>query len=72
MVQGAKTVQVSEGIDFDQLTPEQAAALRASIDRGEAQFLAGEGIAGEEVFAWMRSWGTDNELPVPRRKPRKA
>jgi hypothetical protein len=27
------------------------------------------GVPWEEVKAWMRSWGTQNELPVP--KPRK-
>ena len=26
----------------------------------------GDVIDGEEVFAWMRSWGTDNELDPPK------
>jgi predicted transcriptional regulator len=29
----------------------------------------GEAIPGEEIKAWIESWGTDNELPRP--KPRK-
>ena len=29
----------------------------------------GEAIPGEEVMAWVESWGTANELPPP--KPRK-
>lgn len=28
----------------------------------------GDVIDGEEVFAWMRSWGTDNELEPPKVK----
>jgi predicted transcriptional regulator len=53
------------------LTPEQDAALARSISRGEAQFQAGEGIDGEAVFTWMRSWGTENELPAPKRTTRR-
>jgi predicted transcriptional regulator len=30
----------------------------------------GEAILGEEVKAWIDSWGTDNELPRPQ--PRKV
>jgi len=56
----------------DDLTAEENAALVQSIARGEAQFAAGEGIPGEAVFAWMRSWGTENELPPPARKTRRA
>lgn len=29
----------------------------------------GEAVPGEEVMAWVESWGTENELPMP--KPRK-
>lgn len=29
----------------------------------------GEAVPGEEVMAWVNSWGTENELPAP--KPRK-
>lgn len=50
------------------LTPEQHKALMQSIARGEAQFKAGKAISGEEVSAWLRSWGTPNELPPPKSK----
>ncbi len=52
------------------LTPEQLAALRESVARGKAQYLAGEAIPGEAVFAWLRSLGSENELPPPTRKAR--
>ncbi len=48
------------------LTPTQRAALLQSIARGEEQYLAGEAIPGDEVLAWVRSWGTENELPPPQ------
>jgi predicted transcriptional regulator len=54
------------------LTPEQETALEQSIAHGEAQFQAGEGIDGEGVFTWMRSWRTDNELPAPTRTTHQA
>jgi predicted transcriptional regulator len=59
-------------VSADDLTAEENAALVQSIARGDAQFQAGEGIPGEAVFAWMRSWGTENELPPPARKRRRA
>jgi len=54
-------------ISDEPLTPDQSADLAPSIARGDAQFQAGEGIDGEAVFTWMRSWGTDSELPAPTR-----
>lgn len=27
---------------------------------------AGKGVPAEKVYEWMRSWGTDNELPRPK------
>ncbi len=59
-------------VDEAEFTPAQADALMRSPERGEQQFLAGEAIAGAEVFAWMRSWGTAQELPVPQWKPRQG
>lgn len=57
---------------IEPLTPERSAALAPSIARGDAQFQAGDGIDGEAVFTWMRSWGTDNELRAPTRTTRQA
>jgi len=31
----------------------------ASADRGE-------GVPHSKVLAWVQSWGTDNELPIPK------
>jgi predicted transcriptional regulator len=72
MVQRMKFAPPIAPAAADNLTAEQNAALVQSIARGEAQFQAGEGIPGEAVFAWMRSWGTENELPRPARKTRRA
>jgi predicted transcriptional regulator len=27
---------------------------------------AGKGVPAEKVFEWMKSWGTDDELPRPK------
>jgi predicted transcriptional regulator len=32
---------------------------------GLRELDAGEGVAGEKVFKWLRSWGTKHELPPP-------
>ena len=56
--------------DDEALTPEQLAAVRESVARGKAQYLSGEAISGDDVFAWLRSWGSENELPPPTRKAR--
>lgn len=45
-------------------------AVLAEDARRMAEFeRTGEGVPWDEVKAWVESWGTDNELPVPR--PRK-
>jgi len=36
----------------------------------EAEIDAGLFVPHEEVAAWLRSWGTENELPRPRPKAR--
>lgn len=70
MVQTKKAATSPAPVADDALTAEQNAALAQSIARGEAQFQAGEGFPGEAVFAWMRSWGNENELPAPTRGDR--
>jgi hypothetical protein len=50
------------------LLPDQRAALLQSVARTEEQRLAGEAIPGDEVRAWLRSWGKENELSAPRPK----
>ncbi len=60
-----KSDQPAFAIAGDELSPAQTAALMRSLERGDGQFLAGEAIPGEDVFAWLRSWGTAHELPPP-------
>lgn len=37
----------------------------AAIDEGLAAADAGHVVAHEDVVAWVRSWGTPDERPVP-------
>ncbi len=41
-------------------------ALAEDARAAEAFERTGEGIPFEEVTAWMKSWGSPNELPVPK------
>jgi antitoxin component of MazEF toxin-antitoxin module len=36
------------------------------IEAGFAAIDAGQYVDGERVNDWLRSWGTENELPPPR------
>ena len=52
---------------------------RKTSDEAFAEIERGIFIDGDEVHAWMKSWGTDNELPMPRpigasetKRPKKA
>jgi predicted transcriptional regulator len=36
--------------------------IRAGMD----EFQAGQGIDHDRVSAWLRTWGTENELPAPK------
>jgi len=38
---------------------------RQQILQGLADFEAGRFVSHERVVAWLESWGTENELPVP-------
>lgn len=49
-------------IAFLDLYEWQAEAIRAGV----ADAAAGRLIDHEPVAAWLESWGTENELPVPR------
>lgn len=37
----------------------------AEIEAGLAEADAGETVPHEKVATWLRSWGTENELPPP-------
>jgi predicted transcriptional regulator len=41
----------------------QIAAIRVAVEEADAGAVA---IPHEAVAAWLRSWGTANELPRPR------
>jgi predicted transcriptional regulator len=43
---------------------DRAAYLR-DLDAATASAESGVGHSGEQIFAWMKSWGTVNELPSP-------
>jgi len=35
------------------------------LDEAVADAQSGYGHSSEQIHRWMRSWGTDNELPAP-------
>jgi antitoxin component of MazEF toxin-antitoxin module len=35
------------------------------IEAGLAAMEEGRSVSGEKVFDWLRSWGTEHELPPP-------
>jgi predicted transcriptional regulator len=43
-----------------------AAAEEAEDDEAMAEYEAKGGISNEAVMAWIRSWGTEAELPRPQ------
>lgn len=40
-------------------------AYVSELDVAVLSAATGPAHSGEQIFAWMRSWGTDNELPSP-------
>jgi len=44
----------------------EAAADEAADDEAMAEYDATGGISHEAVMAWIRSWGTEAELPRPK------
>jgi RHH-type transcriptional regulator, rel operon repressor / antitoxin RelB len=41
----------------------------AAIKKGLADAKAGHVVPNEDVMAWINSWDTDQELPMPRSRP---
>ena len=39
----------------------------AGIKRAMASMDRGEGVGHDQVMEWIRSWGSDKELPSPKR-----
>jgi predicted transcriptional regulator len=45
-------------------------AFLAAIDRGLADMKAGRVVPHAQVKAWVNSWGTEAELPLPKARKR--
>jgi len=60
----SSTVQLAASSDFEldetRVDPEALADARA-------QYEAGDAIPGAAVLNWLASWGSEEELPPPRR-----
>ena len=40
-------------------------SFRREVEAGIAEFEAGNWVDGDKAVEWLRSWGTDHELPIP-------
>jgi predicted transcriptional regulator len=47
--------------------PEEEARLDAEAEKA---YREGRVVPHAEVVRWLKSWGTDNVLPMPKPKPR--
>ena len=47
------------------MSPAELADFLAHVEEGKADVRAGRTVSAEKVRAWIESWGTDNELPMP-------
>ena len=64
----SKSYLASEAIEsYVDLNTWQIAEIKAGLAEDEE---GGPGVQHEEVVRWMRSWGTDHELPKPEPKKR--
>lgn len=53
-------------MDAPEQRGEDAPAIPAEeLDVALAQVREGQVVPGEAVLAWLRSWGTPDELPAP-------
>lgn len=51
---------------FDEIDPDETVEQARRDAIGIAQFRAGLGVSHAKVVEWVRSWGTDHELPRPK------
>jgi predicted transcriptional regulator len=49
----------------DLMDADERAAFLTAVDEGIADADAGRFIPFEEIEAWLKSWGKDDELPPP-------
>jgi|GEM_PF-841498 len=47
---------------FDEIDEEEE---ERAIEEAEADIAAGRVVSHQAVMRWVRSWGTENELPPP-------
>ena len=63
-------VSVDDMLAADYLAPKEVELSEEDLAELEARGCEWErdrmGVPAEEVFGWMKSWGTANELPPPR------
>ena len=52
--------------DPDVFVFEEAVELDAREQKAMADIDAGRFVTHEAVVRWLKSWGTDNELPPPK------
>lgn len=65
----SRSVLASEAIEaFIELNGWQIEGIEAALREADAGLV----VPHEEVVAWVRSWGTDDELPPPRPKARSS
>lgn len=57
---------VREAAPSASMGAEERRAFRASVLGAKEQAAAGQVVSGEIVDAWLDSWFTDNELPMPK------
>jgi RHH-type transcriptional regulator, rel operon repressor / antitoxin RelB len=61
-----KAYLASEAIEaYVDLNDWQVAHIKQAFEEDES---GAPGVPHEEVVAWMESWGTDHELPMPKPK----
>ena len=48
------------------LPPEKVRRLLAEVRQADRQVKSGHYVKHEDMKAWLLSWGTDRELPVPK------
>jgi hypothetical protein len=58
-------VRVHKNEKAGSMTDSELAEFRAGVERGLAQAAAGDVVSGDAVAEWVKSWGTENELPRP-------
>ena len=62
---GGLSLRAPESADESAMEEGYEEWKRQEIEAGLAAIEEGRSVAGEKVFDWLRSWGTEHELPPP-------